>query len=203
MAQITYADKVALNVNPEIAAINKVQDTDMNEIKQVVNDNYNNTIQITNTQPTDSDNKIWIDTGEIGSAASEITNEYSTSTGIGYSANYVNNMNTYSTTEEIDTGKIWIDGKHIYRKVYSITNPSSSNTNYHDVSGLNIETLVNIQAPIISNIGYFVAPFQDSTDNYAVLFVNSANYLRGRFGTIIISGFVSCQVILEYTKTTD
>lgn len=91
MAQITYADKVALNVNPEIAAINKVQDTDMNEIKQVVNDNYNNTIQITNTEPTDSDNKIWIDTGEIGSQASEITNEYSTSTGLGYSCNYINN----------------------------------------------------------------------------------------------------------------
>ena len=61
MGQITYADKVALNVNPEIAAINKVQDTDMNEIKKVVNENYNNTIQITNTQPSDSDWKIWID----------------------------------------------------------------------------------------------------------------------------------------------
>lgn len=107
-------------------------------------------------------------------------------------------------TDEIDTGMKWIDGKSIYRKVYSITNPSSSNTNYHDVSSLNIETLVNIKAPIInSNIGYFVAPFQDSTDNYAVLFVNSANYLRGRFGAAIISGFISCQVILEYTKTTD
>ena len=92
MAQITYANKVALNENPEVADINKVKDSDMNEIKQVVNDNYNNTIQITNTQPTDSDNKIWIDTGEIGSQASEITNEYSTSTGLGYSANYINEL---------------------------------------------------------------------------------------------------------------
>lgn len=92
MAQITYTNKVALNENPEIANINKVTDDDMNEIKQVVNDNYNNTIQITDTEPTDSDNKIWIDTGEVGSAASEITNEYSTSTGLGYSANYVNNL---------------------------------------------------------------------------------------------------------------
>ena len=74
MAQITYTNKVALNENPEIANINKVTDDDMNEIKQVVNDNYNNTIQITNTEPTDSDNKIWIDTGEVGSAVSEITN---------------------------------------------------------------------------------------------------------------------------------
>ena len=92
MAQITYANKVALNENPEIANINKVTDDDMNEIKQVVNDNYNNTIQITDTEPTDSDNKIWIDTGEVGSAVSEITNEYSTSTGKGYSANYINNL---------------------------------------------------------------------------------------------------------------
>lgn len=37
MAKITYADKVALNVNPGVAAINKVQDSDMNEIKTVVN----------------------------------------------------------------------------------------------------------------------------------------------------------------------
>lgn len=72
MAQITYTNKVALNENPEIANINKVTDDDMNEIKQVVNDNYNNTIQITDTEPTDSDNKIWIDTGEIGSAVSEL-----------------------------------------------------------------------------------------------------------------------------------
>lgn len=65
MAQITYANKVALNENPEIAAINKVSDDDMNEIKQVVNDNYNNTIQISNTQPSDSDWKIWIDNSEV------------------------------------------------------------------------------------------------------------------------------------------
>ena len=90
MAQISYTNKVALNENPEILDINKVTDDDMNEIKQVVNDNYNNTIQITDTEPTDTDNKIWIDTGEVGSAASEITNEYSTSTGLGYSADYVN-----------------------------------------------------------------------------------------------------------------
>ena len=76
MAQITYADKVALNVNPEIAAINKVQDTDMNEIKKVVNENYNNTIQITNTEPTDSDNKIWIDTGEVQNSGSELPMVY-------------------------------------------------------------------------------------------------------------------------------
>ena len=76
MAQITYTDKVALNENPEIAAINKVSDDDMNEIKSVVNANYNNTIQITNTEPTDSDNKIWIDTGEVQNSGSELPMVY-------------------------------------------------------------------------------------------------------------------------------
>ena len=121
MAKITYTNKVALNENPEIADINKVKDTDMNEIKTVVNgldDNIGtlsnltttnktstvaainelnsnkastNEVLIQNTEPTAADNKIWIDTGEIASPVSEITNSYSTSTGIGYSANYVNN----------------------------------------------------------------------------------------------------------------
>lgn len=38
MAQITYDDKVYLNENSSVPAINKVQDIDMNEIKSVIND---------------------------------------------------------------------------------------------------------------------------------------------------------------------
>ena len=72
MAQISYTNKIALNENPEIADINKVTDDDMNEIKQVVNDNYNNTIVISDTQPTSEDNKIWIDTGEVQNLGSEV-----------------------------------------------------------------------------------------------------------------------------------
>lgn len=57
-------------------------------------------IVISDEEPTEEGVKIWIDTGEISQQASEITNSYSTSTGIGYSANY---MNTYID----DTG--WVD----------------------------------------------------------------------------------------------
>lgn len=39
-AQITYADKSAMNVNSTIPDINKVNASDMNEIKSVVNENY-------------------------------------------------------------------------------------------------------------------------------------------------------------------
>lgn len=41
MSRITYANKVALNSNAGIPAQNKVNDTDMNEIKSVVNENAN------------------------------------------------------------------------------------------------------------------------------------------------------------------
>ena len=147
MAQITYTNKVALNENPEIANINKVTDDDMNEIKQVVNDNYNNTIQITDTEPTDSDNKIWIDTGEIGSAVSEITNEYSTSTGLGYSANYVNteldkkitNETTQSTVSQCTFYKI---GKIVIASGWFVINDASATFTapYKPVSRLWIPT---------------------------------------------------------------
>ena len=69
MAQITYDDKVALNENPSVAEINKVTDNNMNEIKEVVNNNATetstNTTKITNLQTysTNETNtgQIWID----------------------------------------------------------------------------------------------------------------------------------------------
>ena len=39
MAQISYTDKVALNINADIPDYNKVTPEDMNEIKSVVNEN--------------------------------------------------------------------------------------------------------------------------------------------------------------------
>lgn len=41
MALITYQDKVTMNENPSIPVVNKVQAADMNEIKNVVNGNWN------------------------------------------------------------------------------------------------------------------------------------------------------------------
>ena len=53
MAQITYTDKTALNINGDIADTNKVNASDMNEIKSVVNGNYNEVGDITNLTTTD------------------------------------------------------------------------------------------------------------------------------------------------------
>ena len=41
MAQITYTDKVTLNINPSVPDINKFKGVDANEVKNVVNTNDN------------------------------------------------------------------------------------------------------------------------------------------------------------------
>lgn len=48
MAKITFEDKVALNVNSDIADVNKCNATDLNEIKNVVNENDDNTTNNSN-----------------------------------------------------------------------------------------------------------------------------------------------------------
>lgn len=48
MAKITYDDKVALGELPGIADINKIKDSDMNEIKGVVNTNDDNVGNLSN-----------------------------------------------------------------------------------------------------------------------------------------------------------
>ena len=48
MAKITYENKVALNVNSDIADVNKCNATDLNEIKNVVNTNDDNTTNNSN-----------------------------------------------------------------------------------------------------------------------------------------------------------
>ena len=57
MSKITYANKVAINENAEIADINKVTDNDMNEIKNVVNNNDDEMITI-NTKVTNITGQI-------------------------------------------------------------------------------------------------------------------------------------------------
>ena len=53
MSKITYANKVTLNENPNVADINKVKANDLNEIKNVVNANDDNVGDIANLKTTD------------------------------------------------------------------------------------------------------------------------------------------------------
>lgn len=57
MAQITYGNKVKINDDPNIPAVNKGRDVDWNEVKQVVNENYAEQ-QATNQQVTNITGQI-------------------------------------------------------------------------------------------------------------------------------------------------
>lgn len=70
--KLTYANKVALNENPEISDMNKVTDSDMNEIKTVVNNNDDELITI-NTKLTNI-------TGQILWTNSRPTSDFSSQT---------------------------------------------------------------------------------------------------------------------------
>lgn len=53
MSKITYTDKVALNINQDVADINKCNATDLNEIKNVVNENDDNVGNLEDLETTD------------------------------------------------------------------------------------------------------------------------------------------------------
>ena len=61
MAQISYTDKVALNINADIPDYNKVTAEDMNEIKSVVNENYDEVVPLKNYSTTEKVVGTWID----------------------------------------------------------------------------------------------------------------------------------------------
>ena len=58
MAKITYENKVALNTNSQIADKNKVNDSDMNEIKSVVNQNDTNVGDLADLNTSDQSSVV-------------------------------------------------------------------------------------------------------------------------------------------------
>lgn len=60
MALITYDDKVAINENSQIAEKNKVSASDMNQLKDVINENANNFDELSNDFNNFSNDTGWI-----------------------------------------------------------------------------------------------------------------------------------------------
>lgn len=58
MSKITYTDKVTLNENPNVADVNKVKASDLNEIKNVVNANDNNVGDLADLKTEDVSNIV-------------------------------------------------------------------------------------------------------------------------------------------------
>ncbi len=58
MGKITYADKETLYINADVPANKKTQSSDMNEIKQVVNENDDKVGELNNLNTTDKGNIV-------------------------------------------------------------------------------------------------------------------------------------------------
>jgi hypothetical protein len=176
MSKITYTDKVALNVNSDIADINKVNASDLNEIKEVVNTNDDNT--------TNNSNAI----GNLSSLNTTNKNN------LVNSINEVNNKFNYSTSEQV-IGK-WTNGKPIYRKVVTGTVPKDG---YPTVAtGItNLDKVVSISLVLAygDNRQYFTSV---RYDNY---YLSKENDNQITVVTPDIEGDATFTIC--YTKTTD
>lgn len=178
MAQITYANKEFINENASIPAINKVQDTDLNEIKTVVNGlvsdtystdteqsyscNYINSINDYSTSETNTGKK-WIDGKPIYRKV--ITGTTSTKDA---AFNVAHGISNY--------GIMMIDNKSFIKSVGTST------------------FITPINCPPNSSSSYNNRPVRAAiVDNNITIYIGSYN------------GYNSYEynIILEYTKTTD
>ena len=74
MAKITYQDKVFLNQNSQVADINKVTDTDLNQIKNVVNGNDANVGDLSDLNTVDKTSTVNAINEVVGRIEEEETN---------------------------------------------------------------------------------------------------------------------------------
>lgn len=176
MSKITYANKVALNVNSDIADINKCNATDLNEIKNVVNTNDDNIGLLNNLNTTNK---------------SSIVN----------AINEVNNKFNYSTEEQV-IGK-WINGKLLYRKVLNVGNVTEQKTYItHNIA--NLGKLVNlygtcnrndnVQQTIPANYTNWEIYLYDVSSIEVTIYFSANQWNKNPYDIVIV---------MEYTKTTD
>lgn len=155
---ITYGDKSYLNQNADIPATNKVQDTDMNEIKTVVNNNANetsnNTTNISNitgqilwTNPSPSSAISSATTITLSSSDYDVLEVFYNQT-INGDQNYSNKfLKGYSTRMRIHT----TDGANIFRGLTYLSDTSYQiDLPYSDVS---LQNRYSLAIPIYI-IGY-------------------------------------------------
>lgn len=95
MAKITYENKVALNVNSDVADINKCNASDLNEIKEVVNNNDDNIGDLTQLNTTNKSNLV------------SAINEVITNTKVSIAKITTNGEGSYTSLEKV-TG-IWVN----------------------------------------------------------------------------------------------
>lgn len=150
MAKITYENKVALNVNSDIADINKVNASDLNEIKNVVNENDDNIGLLSNLNTTDKTSIV------------NAINEVITNTKVSIAKITTNGSDSYTSEAKV-TG-IWVNDFSVGDIVAEASNSRIKITNTEILetggllggknsswSGIYVYESTNLNNPIISN----------------------------------------------------
>lgn len=173
MAKITYTDKVALNVNSDIADINKVNASDLNEIKDVVNTNDDNMGLLSDLNTTNKSSMV-------------------------NSINEVNNKFNYSTSEQvIGTDE---NGKPIYKRSFSgITGDFDFTTITTDYNTNSITVRKAYGSIQTTNGGIAIGGYVNS-NYFAGLFIHHSE-LQLYYGASLRKS--NYNITIEFTKTTD
>ena len=150
MAKITYGNKVALNVNSDIADINKCNASDLNEIKDVVNTNDDNMGLLSNLNTTNKTSIV------------NAINEVITNTKVSIAKIIANGEGSYTSQEKV-TG-IWVNDFSIGDIVAEASNSRIKITNTEILetggllggknsswSGIYVYESTNLNDPIIGD----------------------------------------------------
>lgn len=171
---ITYADKSAIYTNASIPDTNKVKDSDMNEIKTVVNTNANLQGDLTTLTTTDQ-------TSVVGAI------------------NEVNSKFNYSTTETIIG--TW-NGSTLYRKVINTGQLPNNNQKLiaHNIS--NLSRTVRLHGFAYRSTDKISFPLPYASGNSAQVITvysddTNITIITGQDRSNIAESYIT----LEYTKT--
>ena len=150
-------------------------------------------------QPTEEDNKIWIDSDFVNTMGTEVVNSLDgNETNMAPSVNAINKLITYSEEEQIIGTYL---GKPLYRKV--ITGNIADGTTL--VS--NVDVLVDAKGTGDLNEIYRTIPYYEVWDSkvYALMvnknLSNEVKTVAFKYGEATTAK--NCNIVLEYTKATD
>lgn len=177
--KLTYGDKSFINQNSGVPDINKVNDTDMNEIKTVVNAN-----------------------AELMGDVSTLT---TTATDVVGAINEIDSKTDVFSSNEVKTDEVWIDDRPIYRKTFTINIGTALTSS--EAHGITVPNISNIWVDIGNS--FFVSQsvsqsmgHYSSSDDYSRIYLTSTT-INCSFGSVYSTISKTAYITLKYVKESD
>ena len=163
-------------------------------------------VVIQEEQPTEEDNKLWIDSDTVNTIGTEIVNEHTESETLGYSANYLNDRIVKVSSTQPETGEeVWIQkGKNLFNKANLTFDNKVENLSSGDTISVKV---------IEFSYDFFAASFELDNLNKNTNYVISANILTENFssafiyrdklyGDKIVSGLIGDNIVFNTGDST-